>query len=123
MQFYDSHILSVILFTPLVGALLLEPVDKSCAAGVIFFNNVGYVGMCGHGTIGLAATLTIIIMPFTYSITNGIGFGFITYTVICAARREWKRIHPVMWIVTAAFVLYFLVPYLQQNVSWFGGHL
>jgi AGZA family xanthine/uracil permease-like MFS transporter len=73
--------------------------------------------------IGLAATLTIIVMPFTYSITNGIGFGFITYTVICAARREWKRIHPVMWIVSSAFVLYFLVPYLQQNVSWFGGHL
>jgi adenine/guanine/hypoxanthine permease len=73
--------------------------------------------------IGLSAALTIMIMPFTYSITNGIGFGFITYTVICAARREWKRIHPFMWIVSAAFVLYFLVPVLQQHVSWFGGHL
>jgi adenine/guanine/hypoxanthine permease len=73
--------------------------------------------------IGLSAALAIMIMPFTYSITNGIGFGFITYTVICAARREWKRIHPVMWIVTAAFVLYFLVPVLQQHVSWFGGNL
>ena len=41
----------------LVGALLCEPHDPSCAAGVIFFNNVGYLGMCGHGTIGLAATL------------------------------------------------------------------
>jgi AGZA family xanthine/uracil permease-like MFS transporter len=71
--------------------------------------------------IGLSAALAIMIMPFTYSITNGIGFGFITYTVICAARREWKRIHPFMWIVTAAFVLYFLVPLLQQHVSWFGG--
>jgi len=40
-----------------VGALLCEPVDTSCAAGVIFFNNVGYLGMCGHGTIGLVATL------------------------------------------------------------------
>ena len=40
-----------------VGALLCEPVDPSCAAGVIFFNNVGYLGMCGHGTIGLAVTL------------------------------------------------------------------
>jgi 4-hydroxyproline epimerase len=40
-----------------VGALLCEPVDPSCAAGVIFFNNVGYLGMCGHGTIGLVATL------------------------------------------------------------------
>jgi 4-hydroxyproline epimerase len=40
-----------------VGALLCEPVDRSCAAGVIFFNNVGYLGMCGHGTIGLVVTL------------------------------------------------------------------
>jgi AGZA family xanthine/uracil permease-like MFS transporter len=62
-------------------------------------------------------------MPFTYSITNGIGFGFITYTLICAARREWKRIHPVMWLVTAAFILYFLVPFLQTRYSFFGGHL
>ena len=41
----------------IVGALLCEPRDPSCAAGVIFFNNVGYIGMCGHGTIGLAVTL------------------------------------------------------------------
>jgi proline racemase len=41
----------------LVGALLVEPSDASCAAGVIFFNNVGYLGMCGHGTMGLAVTL------------------------------------------------------------------
>ena len=41
----------------LVGALLCEPSDPSCAAGVIFFNNVGYLGMCGHGAIGLGATL------------------------------------------------------------------
>ena len=41
----------------LVGGLLCEPVDKSCAAGIIFFNNHGYLGMCGHGSIGLMATL------------------------------------------------------------------
>jgi 4-hydroxyproline epimerase len=40
-----------------VGALLLPPSDPTCAAGVIFFNNVGCLGMCGHGTIGLVATL------------------------------------------------------------------
>jgi 4-hydroxyproline epimerase len=40
-----------------VGALLVEPQDRTCAAGVIFFNNVGYLGMCGHGTIGLVVTL------------------------------------------------------------------
>src|SRR2546427_2718423 len=42
----------------LVGALLCEPLDRTCAAAVIFFNNVGYLGMCGHGTIGLIATLS-----------------------------------------------------------------
>ena len=41
----------------LVGALLVVPEDTSCATGVIFFNNVGYLGMCGHGTIGLVVTL------------------------------------------------------------------
>jgi 4-hydroxyproline epimerase len=40
-----------------VGALLCEPVNKDCIAGIIFFNNVGYLGMCGHGAIGVAATL------------------------------------------------------------------
>jgi 4-hydroxyproline epimerase len=40
-----------------VGALLCEPADPACSAGVIFFNNVGYLGMCGHGTIGLVVTL------------------------------------------------------------------
>jgi 4-hydroxyproline epimerase len=41
----------------MVGALLCDPLDSASAAGVIFFNNVGYLGMCGHGTIGLVATL------------------------------------------------------------------
>ena len=41
----------------LVGAMLLEPVGSAAAAGVIFFNNAGYLGMCGHGMIGVAATL------------------------------------------------------------------
>jgi 4-hydroxyproline epimerase len=41
----------------LVGALLCEPIDPACAAGVIFFNNVGVLHMCGHGTIGVAVTL------------------------------------------------------------------
>jgi 4-hydroxyproline epimerase len=41
----------------LVGAWLVPPADRSCAAGVIFFNSAGYLGMCGHGTIGLTVTL------------------------------------------------------------------
>ncbi|HRF47482.1 MAG TPA: proline racemase family protein [Anaerolineales bacterium] len=41
----------------LVGACLVQPVDPGCQFGVIFFNNVGYLGMCGHGTIGVVASL------------------------------------------------------------------
>ena len=68
--------------------------------------------------IGLPAALVIMIMPLTYSITNGIGFGFIAYTLIRAARGEWRKIHPLMWAVSAAFTLYFFVPLLQTHVSW-----
>lgn len=44
-------------YDAIVGAILLEPHDPNCDAGVIFFNNVGYLNMCGHGTIGLMVTL------------------------------------------------------------------
>ena len=59
----------------MVGALLCEPVDPSCAAGVIFFNNVGYLGMCGHGTIGLVATLSYLdrIKPGEHRIETPVG--------------------------------------------------
>src|SRR5271156_2952227 len=58
---YD-HLRSAVVNEPrgsdvMVGGLLCIPVDLTCAAGVMFFNNVGYLGMCGHGTIGLMATL------------------------------------------------------------------
>jgi len=58
-----------------VGALLCEPVDPSSAAGVIFFNNVGYLGMCGHGTIGLVVTLAYInrIKAGTHRIETPVG--------------------------------------------------
>ena len=57
-----DHLRSAIVNEPrgsdvMVGALVVPPVDRSCAAGVIFFNNVGYLGMCGHGTIGVVAAL------------------------------------------------------------------
>ncbi len=44
-------------YEALVGALLLEPSESSAVTGVIFFNNIGYLGMCGHGAIGVAVTL------------------------------------------------------------------
>jgi len=59
----------------LVGALLCEPVDPSACAGVIFFNNTGYLGMCGHGTIGLVVSLAHLgrIGPGTHRIETPVG--------------------------------------------------
>ncbi|MDA8482248.1 4-hydroxyproline epimerase [Pseudomonas resinovorans] len=59
----------------LVGALLCEPQDPSACAGVIFFNNTGYLGMCGHGTIGLVASLAHLgrIQPGTHRIETPVG--------------------------------------------------
>jgi 4-hydroxyproline epimerase len=59
----------------LVGALVCEPADPTCSLGVIYFNNVGPIGMCGHGTIGLIATLAEIgrIKPGTHRIDTVVG--------------------------------------------------
>jgi 4-hydroxyproline epimerase len=59
----------------IVGAWLVPPVDPACAAGVIYFNNAGYLGMCGHGTIGLAVTLRYLgrIAPGVHRIETPVG--------------------------------------------------
>jgi 4-hydroxyproline epimerase len=76
---YD-HLRSAVVNEPrgsdvVVGALLCPPVDSTCAAGVIFFNNVGFLGMCGHGTIGLVATLSFMnrISPGEHRIETPVG--------------------------------------------------
>lgn len=59
----------------LVGGLVCEPVDRTCSAGVIFFNNQGYLGMCGHGLIGLLVTLQYLekINPGEHRIETPVG--------------------------------------------------
>lgn len=76
---YD-HLRRAILCEPrgsdvLVGVFLLEPVDPACAAGIIFFNNAGYLGMCGHGTIGVVKTLAYMgrIRPGLHRIETPVG--------------------------------------------------
>jgi 4-hydroxyproline epimerase len=58
-----------------VGALLCAPADPAAASGVIFFNDVGYLGMCGHGTIGVVSTLAYLgrIRPGTHRIETPVG--------------------------------------------------
>jgi AGZA family xanthine/uracil permease-like MFS transporter len=59
--------------------------------------------------IALPAFLTIVLMPFTYSITAGIGAGFVAYVVLKIARGKVGAVHPLMWVTAALFVLYFAI--------------
>jgi AGZA family xanthine/uracil permease-like MFS transporter len=62
---------------------------------------------------GFPALLTLAVMPFTYSITNGIGAGFIAYCFIKLVRGKGASVHPMMWMAAAAFVVYFALPGLR----------
>ncbi len=76
----------------MIGALLCKPVDPANTAGVIFFNNVGYLGMCGHGTIGLMATLSYLgtITPGVHRLETTVGI--VTTTVHDANRVSFENV-------------------------------
>ena len=69
-------------------------------------------------SFGIPAILTITIMPLTYSITNGIGAGFISFVVIKIAQGKARSVSWMLWIASAAFTLYFLIPLLQDKFGW-----
>ncbi len=81
----------------IVGALLVEPQDRACAAGVIFFNNVGTIGMCGHGSIGLVVTLAHLgrMKPGEHRIETPVGIVAVTLRqngeVTVANVPSWRR--------------------------------
>lgn len=59
--------------------------------------------------IALPAFLTIVLMPFTYSITAGIGAGFVLYVILKIVRRKARLVHPLRWVVSALFLLCFAI--------------
>ena len=58
--------------------------------------------------IGIPALLTMVMMPFTYSITNGVGAGFLAFVVIALLRGRWKDVNPLLLVIAAAFAVYFV---------------
>ncbi|MFI5226942.1 MAG: NCS2 family permease [Candidatus Limnocylindrales bacterium] len=66
---------------------------------------------------GIPALLTIILMPLTYDITVGIGAGFISWTFIKLVRGKFAEIHPLMWLIAIAFLIYFMKDYIQTFVK------
>lgn len=62
------------------------------------------------------AFVTMLVMPFTWSITNGIGAGFVTYTAIKVLRGKGRELHPMVYLTAAAFAVYFVLPLLERTL-------
>jgi AGZA family xanthine/uracil permease-like MFS transporter len=67
--------------------------------------------------IALPAFLTIVLMPFTYSITAGIGAGFVSYVVLKVVRGKARDVHPLLWVTAALFVLYFAIDPIRDALA------
>jgi adenine/guanine/hypoxanthine permease len=100
--------LLAMFFSPIAGVI---PPEATAPALVI----VGYFMMTmvrdiewSDPAIGIPALLTIVMMPFTYSITNGVGAGFVSYTVIALLRGRGRDVHPLLYVVAAIFAWYFI---------------
>ncbi len=76
--------------------------------GILMMSSVGEIDWKDF-SVAAVAFLTIALMPFTYSITTGIAFGFISFVLIAILKKEAKKIHPVIYVFTALFILNFVL--------------
>ncbi|HLZ39030.1 MAG TPA: NCS2 family permease, partial [Mycobacteriales bacterium] len=106
--------LLALFLTPLVSVVPFEAATPALV--VVGFLMTTQVRTIDFGDVGIAipAFFTIVLMPFTYSITNGIGAGFVSHVVIRAAQGRAREIHPLLWVVAALFVVYFAIAPLQR---------
>lgn len=107
-----SVVTSVCFFLSVFLAPLVNVVPSEAAAPILVF--VGFLMMAqvtdvdwSDVEVAFPAFLTIALMPFAYSITAGIGAGFIFFVLMKLVRGKAKEIHPLMWVVALAFLVYF----------------
>jgi AGZA family xanthine/uracil permease-like MFS transporter len=81
--------------------------------GVLMMRQVRNIDF-GSLELALPAFLTIVLMPFTYSITNGVGAGFISYVLLQVVVGRARTVHPLMWVVSAFFAVYFAIEPLKN---------
>lgn len=95
--------------SPLVSVVPYEAATPALViVGFLMMTQIKHIPFDDY-TIGIPAFLTIIVMPFTYSIANGIGAGLVTYTLLQVATGRSRQVKPLMWVVAAAFVVYFAI--------------
>ncbi|MCW2131022.1 NCS2 family permease [Arthrobacter sp. VKM Ac-2550] len=101
-------------FTPLIYLVPFEAVAPALVVvGFMMVAQVGRIDWSDWG-VALPAFLTFTLMPFTYSIANGLGAGFIAYVIIRAVQGRTKDVHPLMWAVAGAFVIFFGIGPIEQ---------
>ena len=94
--------------SPLVAVIPYEAATPALIiVGFLMMTQIKSIDWNDYG-IAIPAFLTIILMPFTYNITNGIGAGFLSYVVIRTFQGRLKEVHPLLLIVTGLFLIYFL---------------
>jgi adenine/guanine/hypoxanthine permease len=105
--------LLAIFLSPLAGIIPNEATAPALVlVGYLMFTQVKDINV-GDPEDGIPALLTMILMPLTYDITIGISAGFISWVVIKLARGKAAEIHPLMWVVSILFVIYFLQAWLN----------
>jgi adenine/guanine/hypoxanthine permease len=110
-------LIAAAFFAPLVSIVPFEAVAPALViVGFLMTTQIRHIEWSDLG-IAIPAYLTFILMPFTYSIANGIGAGFIAYVVIRLVQGRAKEVHPLMWVVSVGFVLYFLVGVIGQIIG------
>ena len=96
------------VLSPLVNVIPYEAATPALIiVGFLMMSQIKNIDWDDMG-IAVPAFLTIILMPFTYNITVGIGAGFITYVVIRVVQGRGKEIHALLWLIAALFMVYFL---------------
>ncbi|MFB9881976.1 NCS2 family permease [Planobispora siamensis] len=99
--------LLAIFVSPLVAVVPYEAAAPALViVGFLMMTSVRDIDFTDY-EIAIPAFLTIVLMPFSYSIANGIGAGFVTYVLIKLVKGKAREVHPLMWVVAALFVLYF----------------
>lgn len=99
--------LLAMFFTPLTQVVPLEVAGAALVVvGVLMVSQIREIDW-SEFSIGLPVFLTVIVMPLTYSIANGIGVGFISWVVVRALSGKAREISPLLWIVAVGFLLYF----------------
>ncbi|MGV0374363.1 MFS transporter [Corynebacterium hadale] len=99
--------LAAMFFTPLYEMVPIEAAAPVLVVvGALMMMQVGSIDWTRFD-VAFPAFLTIVVMPLTYSIANGIGVGFIAFTVMAVFTGKHKQIHWIMWLISALFVVYF----------------